>query len=185
MSALDSPLEALTPFSSLNFDVFTLLFNKMWAWTWAAVITAAVSFRRIRTAAADGATKAPPPPPEEESVNDDQSPPPSATATSWVGPLETTVATTTGKFMVYYEDWGLEDAAEDDGVKGFEEVDIGGGDEWCDAGDWKWTVRMRMEEMGWYGYQDLAVLDGNVVRLWDGCRRKTKAVSDFPGVVGW
>lgn len=50
----------------------------------------------------------------------------------------------------------------------------GGDDYWWD--NWEKVMRMRIgggDHMGWYRYQDLTVLDGNVVRLWDGCRDKS------------
>lgn len=32
---------------------------------------------------------------------------------------------------------------------------------------WEMVLKMKTAEMGWYLYQDLTVLDGNVVRLWN------------------
>ncbi|KAA8534744.1 hypothetical protein F0562_029814 [Nyssa sinensis] len=82
---------------------------------------------------------------------------------------------TKGKFTVYYEnDREVSDGEltlTGDGDFGNGVVVVGGGD-WCDG--WERTLRMRMGlgDMGWYRYQDLTVLDGKVVRLWDGCRGK-------------
>ncbi|KAE8724471.1 hypothetical protein F3Y22_tig00010526pilonHSYRG00014 [Hibiscus syriacus] len=44
-----------------------------------------------------------------------------------------------------------------------------GGDRWE---SWERVLRLRKGETGWYRYQDLTAINGNVVRLWDGsCRR--------------
>ncbi|XP_009780582.1 uncharacterized protein LOC107769213 [Nicotiana tabacum] len=40
---------------------------------------------------------------------------------------------------------------------------------------WEKVIRTKKGEIGWYSYQDLHVIDGNVVRLWEGCRRRREA----------
>ncbi|OIT29914.1 PREDICTED: uncharacterized protein LOC109210714 [Nicotiana attenuata] len=40
---------------------------------------------------------------------------------------------------------------------------------------WEKVTRTKKGEMGWYSFQDLHVIDGNVVRLWEGCRRRREA----------
>ncbi|XP_009611855.1 uncharacterized protein [Nicotiana tomentosiformis] len=40
---------------------------------------------------------------------------------------------------------------------------------------WEKVIRTKKGEIGWYSYQDLHVIDGNIVRLWEGCRRRREA----------
>ncbi|CAL5375609.1 unnamed protein product [Camellia sinensis] len=172
-NVLDSPLEALAV-NYLSFGFLTAV-NKIW--TWVAVITAAVSLWRIK--ASGGPTSDPDelPPPDTAALNSE---PPSTSTESVavasapaVCAVETTEAVTRGKFTVYYED----DSVVDEGGDGdFGEVGCGGGENLCDGWKWKWEKEMKMRmgnEMGWYHYQDLTVLDGNVVRLWDGCKGRS------------
>jgi len=181
MKDFDSPLEALA-LNYVSFGFLTVVNN---IWTWVAVITAAVSFWRIRASApitttsistisdpqnirnpdvGPTSTASPPPP----SVVAEPPPPPSTSASlaSWVG----YGATRGTKFTLYYEDEkreeGLTVAGEvGDGGDGV----VGVGGEWR---EWEGMLRMRMGDLGWYNLQDLTVLDGNIVRLWDGGRRK-------------
>ncbi|KAL6965799.1 hypothetical protein U1Q18_036860 [Sarracenia purpurea var. burkii] len=89
--------------------------------------------------------------------------------------------TTRRKFTVYYEDDGEDELSPPEEV-GEDRVGelvtaVGGGgggggeEDWCEG--WKGTMRLRTGDMEWYRHQNLTVLDGNVVKLWDGCRRKT------------
>ena len=62
-----------------------------------------------------------------------------------------------------------EEEVDDGGVGSLGAVVRGGDDGWCE--NWENLWRMRIgDDMGWYRYQDLRVMDGNVVRLWDGGR---------------
>ena len=99
----------------------------------------------------------------------------STTATRAVVAVVETIEGTTrgGKFRVFYEGDDVEGEAEEggDNFGGFAAV-VGGGKEdcyWCE--DKNRVLVMRMGAMGWYRNQDLTVLNGNVVRLWDGCRK--------------
>lgn len=195
MSALGTPLDALA-LDFLSFGFFPVVINNIWAWV--AVMTAAVSFWRIR-AVGPLASKSDDPdhkssplmvlprPPqtteeEEEAASEaaSVSTPASSTTsltkeTSVAAAVDTTGGPTRGKFTVYYhEDESEEGEFDDEGGVG--EVGKGGGgdDYWWD--NWEKVMRMRIgdgDHMGWYRYQDLTVLDGNVVRLWDGCRDKS------------
>ncbi|KAK8545269.1 hypothetical protein V6N13_066555 [Hibiscus sabdariffa] len=181
---LDSTVEALT-FNFASYGVFTLVNN---LWTWVAVIMAAVSFWRMRATAATLSCFEKP---------DDQKPSTSITGrpeeknptlsasvgeTSRVWPLVCNDGGMTKgekfKWTVYYEDGDRE--TDDGGMDmtvaewskgdgGREEKEgSGGGGEW-----WERVLKVRKGEMMCYGYQDLTVLNGNVVRLWDGsCRRR-------------
>lgn len=181
MSALDSPLEALA-FNYLSFGFLTAANN---VWAWIAVITAAVSVWRIRASS-----------PRCKSLNRESSlltsfSPSSSSSSEFerVG-VETeaevsvpstsafsvfqTEGRTSGKFAVYYreaEEVEEELDCENDDI---DCLDDGVSREWLGNG-WEGTMKMRMNGMGWYHYQDLTVLDGNVVRLWEGCRRRNAA----------
>lgn len=182
MSALDSPLEVLA-FDYLRFGLLTLVNN---VWTWVAVVTAAVSVWRLKASSLPGSNF-----PREASrpVERLVAEPASATAVVASAIVEaakpSTVAApsspylfnaegrTSGKFTLYY-DRRVEDEEEDrrDDVNG--ELDcqdgcVGDEKQWFGEGWWEVTMRMRMgDHMGFYRYQDLMVLDGSVVRLWDG-----------------
>ncbi|VVB16943.1 unnamed protein product [Arabis nemorensis] len=184
MATLDSPLEALA-FEYASFGVFAAVNN---IWTWLAVVTAAVSFWRIRvttTSIGDGdghgcilleeltGSKS-----EQESGYLEPE--------SMTGPVEETVArvketvtevweplvydegVTKGKLTIYYE-------VDVDGGKCVDgeltDVNYYGGGLGGDCGEWweRWerVMRMRNGDDNWYRYVDLTVINGNVVRLWD------------------
>ncbi|XP_057501363.1 uncharacterized protein LOC130785255 [Actinidia eriantha] len=103
----------------------------------------------------------------------------STTVTRTVVAVVETIEGTTrgGKFTVFYEgdevEVEVEGEAEEggDNFGGFGAV-VGGGKEDCHwSEDWNRMLVMRMGDIEWYRYQDLTVLNGNVVRLWDGCRK--------------
>ncbi|CAN0913878.1 hypothetical protein LINGRAHAP2_LOCUS28196 [Linum grandiflorum] len=74
---------------------------------------------------------------------------------------------TKGKFVTYYRETEEEEEVEEMSGDGEEDGGGGGGGE----GLWEAEVRLKMREgMGWYRYQDLTAINGNVVRLWDGVR---------------
>ncbi|XAR67224.1 hypothetical protein NMG60_11013704 [Bertholletia excelsa] len=98
----------------------------------------------------------------------------------------TTEGTTKGKFTACY----VVDKQEEESDSGAVEVNdvggicdiwmVGGGDiafRWEGCREWERIIMLRKEiedEMGWYAYQDLRVVDGSVVRLWDDSRRLDK-----------
>ncbi|GAB2246950.1 hypothetical protein Droror1_Dr00006832 [Drosera rotundifolia] len=93
----------------------------------------------------------------------------------------------------YYRDEEVEDGvAEEEEVEEIgvdDDVDFGGTGGGGDDVVMRWqeasrcaeleyeVVMMRMREMGWYKFQDLSVLDGSVVRLWEGGVRPPTAYS--------
>ncbi|GLT98827.1 hypothetical protein SLE2022_163070 [Rubroshorea leprosula] len=180
---LDSPLEAL-PFNYVSFGILAFVIN---LWPLVAVITAALSFWRIRAAAGisnpvkkllceDHDTSSPPPPPscvghvEELSAVKEEP----LTSWSWPGPdvtfpLECCDGVTKGrKFVLYYEDdEGDMMAAEEEEDECSDQSGNGGTEEWW--GSWEGVLTTRRGEMEWYRYQDLTVINGNVVRLWGKC----------------
>ena len=170
---LDSPVEALA-FNYLSFGFLTLLNN---LWTWLALLTAALSFWKIRSAGCPKPAPAPldpttePPVPEaltplaEPAVRDAV---PSAVTN---GDAEDVDGVRKGKFAVYYEkddedaqcrrgesEWSLTAWEEREGCEA----------EWWER--WERLLRLRngVSGNGWYTWQDLTELNGNVVRLWDG-----------------
>lgn len=200
MDLLDAPLEALA-LNYLSVGFLTVVNN---LWTWVAVITAAVSFWRIR-AAGGGPTclksdVSPPHPRNDQSSSGSQlvpeisvpdvsadeppSPAPAPASEMVVGDVKVDDGVTKGtKFVaVYYgEDDGKltaanewEENGDDDGVEGC--------GVWWES--WERVLRTRTGEMGWYRYQDLTVLNGNVVRLWDS-RTCTRSLRYSSSCVAW
>ncbi|XP_050216114.1 uncharacterized protein LOC126667194 [Mercurialis annua] len=188
MNVFDSPVEALA-FNYVNFGVLTVVNN---LWTWLALLTAAVSFWRIRstvtitnTAACSinydsrlGHESSPPvdvtSEPDEPATTIDDLPSCSPTPSSKPLVFEEDNLTkgTNNKFIMYYED----DRECDGGsVCGGDELTVV--EEWgYRSGGWEAerVLKMRMGEMGWYRCQDLTVINGNVVRLWDDVVRRGK-----------
>ncbi|GMI92643.1 hypothetical protein like AT3G43110 [Hibiscus trionum] len=197
---LDSRVEALA-FNYVSFGIFTLVNN---LWTWVAVITAAVSFWRIRAAGAatsscsvksheqspsSSVTDRPILEVEEKPtashvVSDSVPAPASVTRTS-VSQLVCNDGVTKGgmpKLTVYYENAiGGESDVDGDTTEtewcsgeGYRNEGSCGG-EWWES--WERVLRFRKGETGWYRYQDLTAINGNVVRLWDdSCRRVVAGV---------
>ncbi|KAL7136906.1 hypothetical protein ABFS83_10G061100 [Erythranthe nasuta] len=179
MGALDSPLEALA-LNYLTYGFLTVV-NSIWAWV--AVITAAVSFWRIRAlsspelrnAASCKAVVISEEAAEEEAIVTD------APVRGFCRVLERECSTKT-KFRLYYEEEEeAEDFRGDDGDESDDnqrEVTAAAVSEKLDycprrrCGDWERAmVVMRMGDLGWYRWQDMTALDGSVVRLWEGRRR--------------
>uniref|UniRef100_A0A2P2QMI1 Uncharacterized protein n=1 Tax=Rhizophora mucronata TaxID=61149 RepID=A0A2P2QMI1_RHIMU len=195
MKALQSPLDALV-FDVTGFGILTVVSS---LWTWLALITAAVSFWRIRSAGAGGAAarllKSEQPTPY--SVDVDGNRPQSVSETSLpelatepcnsLAPASSPFPfptpsvfednrATKGKFLAYYGDVrGSDGKGDDDGELtevvqwGYAGSGICGG-EWGES--WERVLRIRMGKIGWYRNQDLAAINGNVVRLWDGATRE-------------
>lgn len=195
MSVLDSlPLEPLT-FNFVSFGFFALVHN---LWTWLAAATAAVGFWKIRAGAGspssiclDSDSRASLPcnhetssgsPPAAAAEVVESSPTTlssvaaaaSSSAPSLAPEDDDGVATKGVKFTVYYksDDGELTVAEENDGEEE-EEADLvvveGYSREWWES--WERMLKMRSGEMSWYRYQDMTEIDGNVVKLWDGCTR--------------
>ncbi|XWS26549.1 hypothetical protein CRYUN_Cryun26dG0040700 [Craigia yunnanensis] len=192
----NSPLDALA-FNYVSFGIFTIVNN---VWTWVAVITAAVSFWRIRAAGAASSSYSVKKPGQKPStcitnrtqdesrpfLEAEEKPTPSAFVSTPAAVVETSVSpivcddgmTKGGKFKltVYYEDDGQSD--EEGEMTVTEWRSDGGGDckegscgEWWES--WERLLSLRKGETGWYSYQDLTVINGNIVRLWDeSCRRR-------------
>ncbi|VVA10178.1 PREDICTED: transmembrane [Prunus dulcis] len=190
-SVLDSPLEALA-FNYVSFGLFTVVNN---LWTWVAVLTAAVSFLSLRLRASTRAASTAisssclfnSPPSNDARSSNGSSPVPEITPSetadeppcSVLSPVaapckfeDDRVVVTKGlKFTLYYEDNAegrVDLTAEEE-----EEAEERAGDEAVAEGCGEWLegiLRLRLGEMGWYRHQGLTELNGNVVRLWDGCR---------------
>ncbi|KAF9680358.1 hypothetical protein SADUNF_Sadunf06G0112900 [Salix dunnii] len=186
MDMLDSPIDALV-FDYLNLGIFTIINN---FWTWVAVITAAVSFWRIRAAGAGhGVVKTlEEPSPSSayiERKNTESSQPETATSSSTTTATPKSVTEPAapgslssspsvfedngvkkGKLVVYYyqdADRQNDCNTDDDGEEELTVFgELGGG-----LTLWERMLRVRMGDHGWYRCQDLTVINGNVVRLWD------------------
>ncbi|VYS59191.1 unnamed protein product [Arabidopsis thaliana] len=172
MATLDSPLEVLA------FDYVNFVFNNLW--TWIAVVTAAVSFWRIRATTTtttsgggrdngliDESFLEPPKPQATKAALVMETKPPrvKVTETEDWSLLLCKDGVTKGKLTVYYEEEIDGEREEDDGET--TAVKYGGGEsgEWWER--WERVVKMRNGDEGWYRYVDLTVINGNVVRLWD------------------
>ncbi|KAH0970845.1 hypothetical protein GBA52_023001 [Prunus armeniaca] len=187
-SVLDSPLEALA-FNYVSFGLFTVVNN---LWTWVAVLTAAVSFLSLRLRASTRAASTAisssclfnSPPSNDDRSSNGSSPvpeitpsetadePPCSVLSLVAAPYkfeDDRIVVTKGlKFTLYYEDNAEGDVdlkAEEAGECDGDEAVAEGCGEWLEG-----VLRLRLGEMGWYRHQDLTELNGNVVRLWDGCR---------------
>lgn len=176
MNMLESPLEALA-FDYVSFGIFGVVNN---IWTWVAVVTAAVSFWKIKAQVKPALLQhrndrnpsgsqqpVPEMPPAEESsarvaLAASASP---ATASPSVGDVD---GVTKGKFTLYYREEKEEVDGEITAVEELWEDNSRGGD-W-----WERMTRVRRAELGWYSYQDLTVVNGNIVRLWDECKIREK-----------
>ncbi|XP_002540459.2 uncharacterized protein LOC8288758 [Ricinus communis] len=183
MNVLDSRLEALA-FNYVSFGIFTVVNN---LWTWVALLTAAVSFWRIKTAGlkseqprvlssaicidthnnndeARPETSQPESPPSPTlSFSDTAS---SSSLSSRLSIFEND-GVSKGKFVMYYAgDRESDGNCDGDGCTVVGVWGCGGSEEWPE----RIVLRTRMSEMGWYRNQDLTVFNGNVVRLWDEVR---------------
>ncbi|KAL3535491.1 hypothetical protein ACH5RR_003952 [Cinchona calisaya] len=175
MNSLDSTMEALA-FDYLSFGLLTAVNN---VWTWLAVITAAVSVWKFKASSSSSSSSSP-----RAKFPDEASPASETAAASTstvveaakpsiaVAPSSPCVFSaegrTSGKFIVYYD--RTDDRCDDgNGEVNGEDGNVRSEKEWFG----EVVMRMRMGNyMGFYRYQDLTVLDGSVVRLWDGCRRR-------------
>ncbi|XP_050378511.1 uncharacterized protein LOC126795798 [Argentina anserina] len=189
-SVLDSPLEALA-FDYVSFGLITVV-NSLW--TWLAVVTAAVSFWRLRPRAVEGLKFHSPssddvvrtsngcssfseiPPPATAEREESPSPVSAPSRAPVPVPSSSGIFEDDGglkkgvKFTLYFDDEDTNGDVYGEGDLTAEETEESGSENW-----WETGLKMRTEEKSWYRYQDLTVFNGNVVRLWDnthGCRVK-------------
>ncbi|WVZ18629.1 hypothetical protein V8G54_005951 [Vigna mungo] len=169
MNVLDSNVEALA-FNYLSFGLLTAL-NSLW--TWLALLTAALSFWKIRSAGCPRPIPETQPSaqPHPQTSNHEKTEPTREAVLANGGAEEDVDGVRKGKFTVYYEEH-VQCTCDSDSVnEGFstacEESD-GCGTEWWER--WERMLRLRNgeSENGWYTWQDVTELNGNVVRLWDG-----------------
>ncbi|KAJ8532090.1 hypothetical protein K7X08_012013 [Anisodus acutangulus] len=182
------PLEALA-FDYLSFGFFSVINS---VWTWVAVITAAVSLWRIKTFSTlpipeprgDFFVHAPSPYPPRKTVVTSSSSSSSSqverVSSDELASNESSFAAlgneegAKGKLAVYFkQDDGGECDGDEDGDEEGEHDGVELSKEWFEY--WEKLLKMRKGETGWYCYQDMKVIDGSVVRLWDGCRRRRNA----------
>ncbi|KAK3213339.1 hypothetical protein Dsin_018045 [Dipteronia sinensis] len=193
MNVLESPLEALA-FNYLNFGFVTAVNN---LWTWVAVITAAVSFWRIKTAGGSTSSYSPKPDMHHQPRNDPNTtgsqplpeispvdsiiepPAPAPAAASDTARSSSALCDvkddgdTKGKFTLYYHEEEREESSSTDGE--ITAVIEEWGEEYYYYKDhihgceewWERVMRVRVVDMGWRHYQDSTVISGNIVRLWD------------------
>lgn len=198
MSLLDSlPLEPLT-FNFVSFGFFALVHN-LWTWLAAATAAVGFWKIRAGAGSPssiclDSDSRVSPPCNHETSSG---SPPAAAAEVVESSPTTSSsvaaaapssapslapedddgVATKGVKFAVYYEsdDGELTVAEENDGEEEEEEAAAEAeivvveeySREWWES--WERMLKMRSGEMSWYRYQDMTEINGNVVKLWDGC----------------
>lgn len=182
MNVLDSNVEALA-FNYLSFGFLTALNN---LWTWLALLTAALSFWKIRSA---GCPK-PRPKPEAQAqpffrpeavadllIVEKTEPTKQHAATAPFSPPLLRGENNSeenderkGKFTVYYEEEDMDmqcTCDENEGLLTAWKEKEGTETEWWKR--WERLLRLRNgeNENGWYTWQDLTELNGNVVRFWD------------------
>ncbi|KAF8113403.1 hypothetical protein N665_0050s0057 [Sinapis alba] len=172
MATLDSPLEALA-FEYASFGVLAIVNN---VWTWIAVVTAAVSFWRMRvTTIGDDGHHGSGLLEESEQEPQEVAGPVKETVVAQVEETEVWETlmcddgVTKGKMTMYYEvdvDGGRYVDVDGELTSA---VNYGGGlgdcGEWWEQ--WERVVKMRNGDEDWYRYVDLMVINGSVVRLWD------------------
>lgn len=174
MNVLDSNVEALA-FNYLSFGLLAALNN---LWTWLAVVTAALSFWKIRSAGCPRPNPNPNPEaqpsfgpnpvitPSEVTVEKTE---PARQVAVTNGVMEDVEGVRKGKFTVYYEEDMQCTCEKREGLTvltAWEERE-GCETEWRKR--WEMLLRLRNgeSENGWYTWQDVTELNGNVVRLWD------------------
>lgn len=182
MATLDSPLEALA-FQYASFGVLAVVNN---VWTWIAVVTAAVSFWRMKvttigdngghgcslledvtTSKAEQEADHQEPQEMADPVEEAAAPPVNETKV-WE-PLMCDDGVTKGKLTMYYEVDDVDGERCVDRDVELTAVNYGGGlgscGEWWER--WERVLKMRTGDDDWYRYVDLTVINGSVVRLWD------------------
>ncbi|XP_021890792.1 uncharacterized protein LOC110809303 [Carica papaya] len=173
MNTLESRLEEVA-FNYVGLGVLSIVNN---LWTWVAILTATISFWRIKAGARASSCSVKS---EEKPTRVDRrtvgSEPNLGTSTDEVSSIASPVMAapiipsvcneeiTKGKFIMYYEDEGESDG-ELTAVREWRNREDEGCGEWWEV--WERVLRMRRGE-DWYRFLDLTLLNGNVVRLWDG-----------------
>lgn len=139
--------------------------------TWTAVVKAALSFWTIRSELAVQLLHQEEDESPKETASDEVEGGVKAALAPSLSLPPATVFVTKGRFTVcFFEDEYCREGGafmeEEEGA--VEEMEVDGV---CDSGEWwyawKRVLRETSGETGWYRCQDLSVLDGNVVRLWD------------------
>lgn len=168
MDLLEIPLEALA------FRYSAAVAGSLWAWL--AVLTAALSLWRIRSSGSKPVSLPSDPYPKPAQAEAQPSTPPRCHVDDAGTPAK-------ARFTTYYHldecchlDGGAVVTAEEeecdgngDGVE--TEVDGNNGTLGYSDSGFGWEEFMpvkRITDLGWYRYQDIAALNGSVVRLWDG-----------------
>ncbi|KAK8581861.1 hypothetical protein V6N13_144856 [Hibiscus sabdariffa] len=186
---LDSRLQVLA-FDYVSFGIFTIVNN---LWTWVAVITAALSFWRIRAAGVATSScsvqsheQGPSTPVISRPITEvEEKPTVSAPASVCIN--DGVTKNGKSKLTVYYDD---DIAGESNVNHETTETEWSNGEGYCMGGScggdwwesWESVLRLRKGETeGWYRYQDLTAVNGNVVRLWDDSCRKGSSVASKPG----
>ncbi|KAK1417441.1 hypothetical protein QVD17_26568 [Tagetes erecta] len=169
MAFISSPMEALA-FTYLAHTVLNV-------WTWLAFVTAALSFWKIKSSIhpppTPSSSSSPPPKTFDEpdpDLQEDQVPSttnrarvPILTSPTTFCTLDTTRS---GKFTVYYGDVDMN--IEDDRCsRSKRRINISRCDVENEIDGYEVLLKMKTREMGWYRYQDLTVLNGSVVQLWN------------------
>lgn len=185
MFASSSPLEALA-FNYATFGIFTVV-NHLWAWV--AVITAAISFWRIRTTSFSDKPDHQQPCIHRNTSGSQLAQPSANTSSAEAAPPcpiparppvnDVDGVTEGSKYTLYYNYYEGQRESDGDGeatsvVKEWRDDD--GVSSSC-VDWWEWErlrMRARIGDMGWYRCQDLTVVNGNVIRLWDECRRRSE-----------
>lgn len=181
MATLDSPLVEALAFEYASFGVLAVVNN---VWTWIAVVTAAVSFWRIRVTTSiedvhgcvlleeltgsKSEQKSGHLEPHSITGSAKETAPRVKETVTKKEPLMCDDGVTKGKLTMYYEvDVDVDSGRCFDGELTAGNCGGGLGDcgEWWER--WERVVRMRNGDDGWYRYVDLTVISGNVVRLWD------------------
>ncbi|XP_060188947.1 uncharacterized protein LOC132617896 isoform X1 [Lycium barbarum] len=168
--------------AKLEFPLETLAFNYLSFGFFTALITAVVGFWRIKASSTfprgdfSGAPSSSSPTPtlvtsSLQQVNETVSNESLSAVTTMIWPLSNEEVGTKGKLTVYYKqddggecegnEEGIDQEGEDNGIKLCEELFVN---------NWEKLLKMRNGEMEWYCYQDMKIIDGSVVRLWDSCR---------------
>ncbi|KAI4376477.1 hypothetical protein MLD38_014234 [Melastoma candidum] len=185
MNSFDSAFEALA-LHYVGFGLFTVVNN---VWTIVALVTAALSFWRLRAASLPLPLPLPSDrrlvsSPEAPDSRPSCSPIPESAEEATTAPIHPSPnvpaappacdadVATKGRFVTYYREEDRGDAFDGD-----EEAELSGDRRWLGdrAGEWweGWEKALRLRSngaergRGWYDYQDRAVLSGSVVRLWE------------------
>ncbi|XP_004243685.1 uncharacterized protein [Solanum lycopersicum] len=161
---LESPVEALA-FNYWSFDV---------VWTWiAAVVTAAITFWKIKSSS----STLPTPEPALLTLASSQvelmrlstertCSTPASAVMLFDDAFLVKEEGTKGKVTVYFNPEDEDECNGDDQELG--EEDKNDGVEWFE--NWEKLLKLRKGERGWYCYQDMKLINGSIVRLWDGSK---------------